>query len=320
MMWLAGYPVTEAIRQQLAEMAGRYDAELDQAVASLEAEDDEEPLSEIVRRLSIAPGLRAFGVRPNRFRGSKAGEFETALHLTLKVLTGRPLGAEKLDDDQLIAIEHAILGQRSRSAVLEDTLRRERRRLEKGRRRPSGTRLPELEIAQQQKAQHWRSVLRAWLKGLNQEVGAGMVTSGVHFAEHEDLERRREECIAVWLLINRASLGGTVPLGPSVGLFLTWFVLRELSSLGDQDFQAAGDQAFRSLMSDKGFILERLLTGTFRLTLEQWGMPLPARLDRLAAILPLTSEEHPDAHLICRPIETGKRRARPDRVRAAALS
>ncbi len=307
-LWLAGYPVTPAIRIQLQRVADHYAAELRQALTNLETDEPDLSGRDVFRRLGARDALRSLGLMPGRFRGRKAGEFETALYLILRVLAGFSVGERELDEAQVLALEQTLLGARHVSEV-DKTVIRDHHAAETPRRQP--TRSPgqrKLEEARRAKAAMWRDTLRRQVSALSEEVGASLITSGLPFVEDAELERWREECIAVWLLVNADTPGFAPPMGPPREIFLLWYVFRGTTTVGSRTF------AF--LDTDARYALECRAVERYRLLLEHWGLPLPLRGDRRATLLPMTLKEHPDAHLICHPIETGKRRPRGQRVRA----
>lgn len=309
-MWLAGYPVTPAIRVQLQETANWFEAHVWDAMKELEIDDPVRSPRALFQQLSIRPGLRRFGLRPGQFRGKASGAFDTALYLLLRMLSGVALKPEEIDSHQVQALARGAAGMAKAAPTLRVVLKELAK--EPGS-RAADTPTPE-QVRRQRERQatmdQWRNELRAKVSELSESVGASLIRSGLPFMEDVDFERWREECIALWTVLNAKGSPLAIPIGPPLPIFLTWYVFRQETKLG----------SWMPLFHSQGWHeLEPIMVAVFRTMIEAWGIPLPERRDRRATLLPLSLEEHPDAHLICRPIETGtRRRPRRQRVRASS--
>ena len=303
-MWLAGFPVTAAVRVELQRVAARAETEIDTARQELEMDQPPRSSRKLFRTLSMRTGLRKFGLRLERFRGKDAGEFDTALHLILGVLSGIGVEQDEIVPDQIRAMERMLAGMGPHASELTAFLQAQRGSAQ------AQPRTPEQHQARRRQragVERWRQQLKTALSDLSHGLGTSVIRSGRPLPEDLDLERRREECIALWTVLNAQGASFRIPLGPPASLFLLWYVFRHHTTIGTEA------QLFRS---ESWKTLEPLMVALFRLDLETSGLPLPLRTDRRATLLPLTLEEHPDAHLVCRPIEVGKRRrSRRQRVR-----
>ncbi len=251
MMWLAGFPVTPAVRQFLQELAARFEDEVNTALQRMES--DEPGVTGIgeFKRLASAPGLRAFGIRPNRFTGARRGEFDTALALVVRVLSGYGIKKEEIAEEHLDAIEHAIVGMRGVPTGLEAALTELRRSPTEGKKgsTPDTRRAAK---AREDEMEEWRQKLRDQLAELSEDIGASLIRSALSEEHSPDLEVWREEFIAMWVMQNAHDPTLEPFDGPPPHMFLVWYAFRQhtmASVRGFTLFDGEQGQLFESFSS-----------------------------------------------------------------------